>query len=218
MVFAGVDAGTAEEGWVAAVHLRSGAEWLVALANGADATFTAEKESPTGLILLKARRSESTLSLGVLGDYLVIARTVESLRLAAPFVVRTVAPGAGPGEVIELTVPKVALSGALSKALRVSVTELLRNWQLADAQNRTLHGGRAPDFGEPAAIIAGASAMFERLLGVVDTAKQLRLTAALLDEVPLFRAELEPEATGAARDLLLGMDTGELQPLLRLPS
>jgi hypothetical protein len=213
-----IDAGASGVAPVLGVRLTSGSELLVALANGADARFVATPDPEHEVTLLSPRAGDATIGLAVSGDYLIVARSKEHVRVGGAYVARTLAPSLGEGPVFELVAPAAALRGPLSNALRASVTELREAWKIADVTSRARHGGRAPDYADPEVVMAAVGARLDAVLAVLGTAGDARCTATLLDPAPLVRVELAADRAGAARDLVTELVTSDLQPLTSLPA
>jgi hypothetical protein len=218
VVLAAVDGGAAGVGIVAGVHVASGRELVVALSHGTDAAFSSLLDAEHGLIVLRPRVPTGMGTLGIIGDELLLASAPEHLRLAGAYVARTLASKPHGSAGLSLTFPRASLSGPLSALARARFDELRQSLQVADVTSRARHRGRAPDFGEPSAVIAAFSALFDHLLAVLGSASEVRVTASLVESAPELRVELVPGPSGAARELVLGLETGDLAPLLTLPA
>src|SRR5262249_53310766 len=89
----------------------------------------------------------------------------------------------------------------------------------ADARQRESHGGRAPDFGDPAAIVATLDGMVTARLATFGELDHARAAVDLGDSGVTMRATLTPsEGKGPARQWVDAMHVGDASPLLSLPS
>jgi hypothetical protein len=204
---------------VAGVALTSGPEMLAALTLGASPPFTAQRE-PGGLALLSRKVShDDDLTAAIVGDRLILAADREALTAAGPYVGRVLAPALGPeGEPLELTFPRSALAGPLPASLRAFVAGSEAVLLKKDEEARRLHGGRAPDFGDPRALVAVLSAYGEALAAVVQSARSIQVVARYTEGAPELRAELTPQDDGPARDLAASLPHGSAAELLTLPA
>jgi hypothetical protein len=210
----GADKGT---GLVGAVHLTSGRELVAVLTTGADAKFVAKQDPEHGVTLIRASAGEPRLAMAVIADYAIFGPSEALIVSAGSFLARSVAPAIGAGPTLELVAPKESLSGPLSEAARATFGALRERLVVADAAGRRDHGGRAPDFGDPSAVIASVSGLGDGMIAVLGSASEARVTATFSEGTPLVRVELSPDAMGAARDLTRTLPVGSLEPLLTLP-
>ena len=202
---------------VAALRLTSGRELVASLTTGSDAKFVAQKDG-SGVVLLTPRGAGPSAELGVYGDHLLIGESKTALLAAGPFLARTVAPAIDEGSDLELTASRRALAGALARRLRGRFAGLRDAWLAADSAARKARGGRSPDFGDPTAVVRMATAFSEGIASVLGSAASVRLTATLAGDAPFLRAELLPDAEGAAHELTQSLDVGRLDLLLSLPA
>jgi hypothetical protein len=87
-----------------------------------------------------------------------------------------------------------------------------------DAQMRAKKG-RAPDYGEPAAIVQALDAVVGRRVAVASDLGGARVTLDVTDDAAILTATLEPgSADGPARAWVDGMRVGDAAPVLALPS
>ncbi|MCA9598787.1 MAG: hypothetical protein KC776_35995 [Myxococcales bacterium] len=207
-------------GVVLAVHVTSGRELIARLTTGAKAGYVERKDEKSGVTVLEAKpgKASTELVLGVVGNYLVASREEEDLLRYAPFAARTLPTRAMPKEAIVATADKKALAGPITSALRDRWKAMSAGLRLADQQNRQKHGGRAPDFGDPAVALTGMSAAVESFLAVLGSTKQAHLTVRPEKDRLAVRLIADPEATGAAKELGESLTVGSAEPLLALPA
>ncbi len=147
-----------------------------------------------GGMLLLAPKGGGRLSLAVAlapGGYLVIARNEDDLSRLGPYAYRTVPTKPVPeGGALVLDAPTTALKGPL----RARVSSL---WDAArgdlakkDDAARAAHGGRAPDYGDPRAVLA-----------LLDGAMQSRL--AMLGDLSRARVVVDVRETSLRADLVV---------------
>ncbi|HET7540827.1 MAG TPA: hypothetical protein VFK05_13180 [Polyangiaceae bacterium] len=213
--------GTDAPSWLLAVHTMSGPELVAKLCTGDRAPFRVLGSASPGLKLLQASAGDAQPSktapfLAVFDNYLLIAESAESLPVAGPYAARML-PKRPLGEAtMALRFSHGALASKLVPTLRGLWATYRTRLAHQDSTDRSAHGGRAPDFADPAQVILGADAVLESLFAVLDGASKLeldlepfsdRLDAALL---------LEPAAgteVGAKLATLTGADAAALLTL-----
>ena len=208
-----------EPAWVFGLHVKSGRELAAALTNGADASHAARLDATSGVLLLepKARKSEDTTALGIVGNYLLVAPSPSPLVAAGPFVARTLPGRPQVAEPLVLSARQPALKGAIVKLLREAWRARAAELKAADRSNRERHGGRAPDFGDPLAALSGVDAAVDAAGAVLEGARELKLIVDPQEAQLELRAELAPEADGPAAELVRELEGADLGPLLELP-
>lgn len=215
-----VDAGGGTEpSLVLGVHVRSGGELVARVADGSKASYD-KSAGEQGLTVLtaKAGKAPEDIHLGVVGNYLLISRDAAALKKAGPYVARTL-PDRVEKQPAPLTLraDEKALSGPIAKGVR-------GYWKRTRAKLDALREkardekGRDADFADPAAAMKGLDAGVEALVKVLESSEravvELEPTSTRLE----LRAELDPKDSGAAKDLISGMEVGDLAPLLALPA
>ncbi len=205
---------------VLAVHLTSGRELTARLTTGAKAGYVEKKDAKSGVTLLQAKpgKASTELVLGIVGNYLVASREEEDVLAYGPYAARTLPTRPMPKEAIVATASKKALAGPIASELRARWKKTKAGLSQADQLNRQKHGGRAPDFGDPAVALAGMGSAVESFLAVLDSTKQARLVVQPGDGALSVQLVAEPEAKGAARELARSLSVGKVDPLLSLPS
>jgi hypothetical protein len=203
--------------WIFGVAVTNGKEFLAATTNGADATFTAEPDLAHAVTLLHSKAGRADVALGVAGNVLLLSPNPDALRLGGGYVARSAAMPAD-GDDLELTVPRTALAGVISSSIdRFAVAERAA-LEAADDANRRLHGGRAPDFGDPAAVIAALSGASDEIRALLESTARVHVRAALVEPPFRARVDLEPEATGATRAFTDALASGDLSVVATLPA
>jgi hypothetical protein len=203
---------------VLAMHVKSGRELVAALTTGAQAKYAAKLDAASGVTVLEPKTASNALAaLGVVGNHLIAAPKAELLTRFGPFVARTLPKRTMPSEGIVATFSKKGLATSVAGRLRARWKAYAGELQTADRKNRDLHGGRAPDFGDPMVALAGVGSAVERLALVLESSKQAKLTLVPRDDRLEAKLDVEPEPGGAAAKAIADMTVGDLAPLLVLP-
>lgn len=202
-------------GLVLAVPVTNGEELVVALAHGADATFSAEKNAG-GVVLLRPKKAAGALSLGVFQNRLLLGTTEIHVLDAALYLARE-AIAAQPPSTFVLEFRKPAFGKLLVPAFRASFGRMMENLRSADRVARARHGGKDPDFGDPAAVLQTLSRVGDGGIALLETARIARLFVFLEPTSLRFRAELHPDESGAARETTASLPIGSATPLLTIP-
>ncbi|HEY1537093.1 MAG TPA: hypothetical protein VGF76_23900 [Polyangiaceae bacterium] len=210
--------------WVLAVHAVSGPELVAKLCTGDHAPFRAAAGNLPGLTLLQPSSAPASAApkperaLAVFDNYLLVADSADALSSAGPFAARMLPKRSPPQASVALRFSKQALSAQVVPALRGLWAGYRTNLSHLDQSARSAHGGRAPDFGDPAQVILGADAVVESLLSLIDDATTLELD---LEPAP-NRLEatllLQPDAGSEAESKLASLAAGTAAPLLTLPA
>lgn len=204
---------------VLALRVRSGPDLMARLTTGAEAPFGVEAHAASGVAVLipKPGKASGDITLGVVGNTLLAAREQEDLVRYGPFAARTLPKRPMPPESITVTANKKALAGPIAKLVRSRWEATKKDLEAADRDNRQKHGGRAPDFGDPAVAVAGISGSIERFLAVLGSTESARLTLVARDGALDVRVDATPAPGGAARELASSFVVGDAKPLLALP-
>jgi hypothetical protein len=182
------------------LHVKDGARLLDQLTKGEAPRFVIRQHAASSMAILDAKDGKKgPTTMGVIGNYLLIAQTEPDLVDIGPYVARTMPRAPVPAEEIALLVPETAMDGPV------------RAWI-----------GRAR---EGLAREQGANAGFAQLMaplsGALDVLADLRRgkVSATLDETAVrVHATLLARAQGPARQYLETMTVGDLAPLTTLPA
>lgn len=162
--------------------------------------------------LLPGRRG-STLVTSITDDgFLLVGRRAADLAMA-PWVTRQRPPGK---DAIALDVPAAAL-GALVPVL-TDAWKNARQFLLAQDQRMRAERGRAPDFGDPAAIVGLLDGWVGRRTSVLADLEGLHVGLETLDDAVVAVATLPPGKGGPAKAWLDPMRVGDAAPVLALPA
>ncbi len=218
-----------EIGWVVALHSVSGPELLAKLSAGNHAPFRALPGASTGLTLLEPLPSASPAALnaaptppraalGVFDNYLLAATTSELLTSFGPYVARMLPRRPPPRASFDLSVSQHALATQIVPALRASWASYRTSLASQDQRARAAHGGRAPDFGDPAQVILGLDAGVESLLAGLESATLLELEIEPSSDRLEATLVLTPGAGSPTHALLATLGAGGADELLTFPA
>jgi hypothetical protein len=119
---------------------------------------------------------------------------------------------------IALRFSQAALQSRLVPALRGLWAAYRTRLAHLDQADRSLHGGRAPDFADPAQVILGADTLVESLLALVDGAGSLELDLEPFADRLDLAVLLEPEAASDAQSKVAAWAAADARALLNLPA
>ena len=205
--------------WAAAVPLKD-PQGARALLLGSDASaYTARTEGGMQVLARSGKPLEAAAALAG-HSWLVVARNDADLARLGPYAWRTMptlpAPDAPAAVVAE--VPGSALSGPLASRMRARWAEARQWLEDTDHEQREHHGGRAPDFGDPRAIIASLDALVQRRMALVAQGRGARVEMDAGDDEVHVDVRLQPGVAEAGADLVTAMRTGDERPLGALPA
>lgn len=203
-----------------AVHVRSGRELIARLSAGADANYTAREDAASAMTVLepKAGKASTEVALGVVGNYLVAARRVADLTKVGPYAARSLPKEPPAKRPISLTLDKRALSGPIAESIREAWKQKKAELEKLDADNRQKHGGRTPDFGDPAAAVGALGSAVESLVKVLQSSASGRVVVEPYGDRLEVVAELDAEAQGAAAEVFGAFVVGDAEPIVALPA
>ena len=150
--------------------------------------------------------------------YLLVTRSAADLTRLGPYVTRTLPARPLPTEsaaVVEI--PKSALKTMLEPKLD-SLWKDGKSFLLTQDERMRAERGRAPDFGDPAAIVAALEGMLGRRVAVVGDLEKVRLAVDITEDATVFTATLSPGADGPSRRWVDAMKVGDASPVLALPA
>jgi len=209
--------------WLLAVHSVSGPELIAKLCTGDRAPFRAQASAVAGLKLIQPNPQAGTdvkpaPALAVFDNYLLIAERAESLLLAGPYAARMLPKRPPPKAAMALRFSHASLTTTLVPGLRGLWAAYRTRLAHQDSTDRSAHGGRAPDFADPAQVILGADALVESLLSLLDGASTLELELDPFADRLDLTLQLEPEAGSDVRTKLAALAEADARTLLKLPA
>jgi hypothetical protein len=217
--FALADAPGADLAWAAAVPLKD-AQAAKALLLGGDASaYTARTEGGMQVLARVGKPLDAAAAIGGQA-WLVVARNEADLVRLGPYAWRTMPtlPAPDTSAAVVAQVPASALAGPLASRMRARWAEARRWLEDADREQRERHGGRAPDFGDPRAIISSLDAVVQRRMALVAQARGARVEADVGEDDVHVDVRLQPGAAEAGADVVTAMRTGDQRPLGALPA
>ena len=189
------------------------------LVNGETARYASRDAGGMTELIAKGSNTPAPLALGISpSGYLLIARTSEELGRLGPYVSRTLPKRRLPAEgAIVIDVPKAALAALVKPKLEV-LWAGLQTWLLGEDDRMRRTRGRAPDFGDPKAIVAALDGWVTRRIAIVADLEKLRVAIDFGDDGVSILATMTPNAAGGvAATWTDAMKLGDTAPLAVLP-
>jgi hypothetical protein len=181
---------------VIGIHVKAGGRFVDQLTKGEGARFDpkVDPESRVTLLVEKATQgAEGRYALGVLGDYLLVARKAADLYAVGPYVARTLSAAPPPKEAVVLELPESALGGPIAAEVR------------ARAEGAS-------------AALAPLAGLADNVLTLLPDAAHARVTVTLDDAAVHAHVTVTPKPGGGPATKLLGdLAAGDTAPLLDLP-
>jgi len=190
------------------------------LVDGDTARYTSRDAGGVTQLIAKGTNAPLPLALGISPNgYLLVARTAEELGRLGPYVSRTLPKRPVPPEgAIVIDVPKAAL-GTTVKTKLESLWTGLRAWLVGEDERMRRARGRAPDFGDPKAIVTALDGWVTRRVAVVADLDQLRVAIDFGDDGVSILTTMTPSgAGGVAAKWTDAMNLGDTAALAALPA
>jgi len=176
-------------------------------------------EGLTILVPSGKRGSEEIVSAVAPGGWLVVASGLAALSDLAPYATRTLPAKLGAGDAaIAIDVLPSALAGPLADAATKGWDGTQRAMLENDRALREAHGGRAPDYGDPRAIIASLDSWIQKRIS------PLRDLAGAHFSIDVNEGDVRvtvnapfASSAGAASALAAGFHAGDVTPLATVP-
>lgn len=204
---------------VLGLHVVSGGELVAQLTSGADAAFDVELDPSTGIqVLTRKQTSPGDVVLGVFANRLLVAPSRVALLALGPYVARTLPGAVISDHALTLVAKKDALVGPAARALRSEWKTRMKWLQERDQAARLAHGGAAPDFADPAAVVAAADGAVDGIAALLESASEARFVLDARNDRLELGATLAPEAGGAADAFARSLTVGDAAPVLALAS
>ena len=205
-----------------AVHLLDERRTRGTLFDGPNARYTARDAAGMTLLVAKGGAGAAPVSPVAAaisrGGYLLVARNEAELTRLGPYVARTLPARPRPVGSIAIEVPRAAFTGPLSPYLASLWASFRSDMERQDARMREAHGGKAPDFGDPRAIVEMSDAFVKDKMGILGDLDRARLVIDPIDDGVRIVASLVPVAgDGQAARAVRAMHVGDASPLLDVP-
>lgn len=189
---------------VLAVHVRSGPRMLDILTKGGAARFTSSLDPATSIAKLSPKSGGDTgISIGILGNYIIIANNSEALTSVGPYAVRTMPSSEIPKDDIAVHLTEKALSEWLTPALYERAQSKSQDSALGELFTAVFFPKRA----------------LEKLKEIAPDLKDPRITLSIGDHTARLRLHALPKTpSGPASAALSKMSAGPPTSLMELPS
>jgi hypothetical protein len=207
--------------WALAMPLRDGAR-AASLFVSADASrYATRVEGSLRIVSRVGAPLPAAVALAPGDRWLLVARDEVALLELGPYAYRTMPtkPPPASSSFAVAVAPQSALSGPISASLLSRWLAARGSLAASDDQERTTHGGRAPDFADPRAILDAADAAIRGRLAFLSQAQTARLEVDVADDrVRADLAVVPGEGQAPARSFVDSMRPGDVLPLARAPS
>jgi hypothetical protein len=217
VVVANADAGGgAGLAWAAALPLRDGPRVASLLLPGDAGVARYAARDEQGMLALTRLDHPLPVAMALADDgtktYLVVARSDADLARLGPYAYRSMPVLPHPAETSAVVAQ--LMPGALAAYASSSWNDA-RTWLAdRDAEQRAKHGGRAPDFGDPQAILDSVDVVVKRRLGLLADAKTATVEIEAGDGDVSADLRLEPQDADAAAAIM----SGDTRPLADVPA
>jgi hypothetical protein len=200
------------------VHLVDPRHARAVLVTAPAARFTAREEAGMTVLAPRAAGAGADLSLGITpSGYLLLARDAADLGRVAPYAYRTLPRRPLPASALAIDVPAGALAGPIRARLAASWDAFKAEKLEQDRAMRAQHGGRAPDFGDPQALMGSVDAVVQRKLALLADLAGARVAVDAGESELHAEVSLRPASGGAAQKAVEAMATGDVAPLFAAP-
>lgn len=215
----------ADPAWAIAMKLVDGRRARGLLIDGDTARFNAKEAAGMTILVPKrpASPGEKERSVAITTNgWLLVTRDEKGLGTLGNWVTRGL-PARPPPTLTAaavIDVPHEALTSSLGPKLK-TLWEAAKDYLGEEDKRMRAERGRAPDFGDPAAIVAALDGLVKRRIAIVSDFDKVRVTLDVAEDAVSAHAELTPPKAGgenAARAWVDAMSVGEPAPVLALPS
>jgi hypothetical protein len=213
--------GSGDLAWVLALPLADSATASAMLLEGSDAQGARYSARDVGgMRVLAGRERPLGAAAAIAHGWLLVASSDDGLTRLGPYAYRTMPTRAAPpgSSSIVVNVPQAALGGAIAARLSAKWDEMRAYLAARDEEQRARHGGRAPDFGDPRAILTDLDAAVKDRIGLVARARAARVEIDAGDDDVHADAFVTPGEGDAGADAVAAMRTGDTSPLARSPA
>lgn len=186
------------------------------LFDGETARYTPRAVGDMTLLVPKGGGSMALAAALGGGGYLVVARNEADLARLGPYAFRTVPTKKAPvGGALVLDAPPAALKGPLRARLASLWGAARSDLARKDDAQRAAHGGRAPDYADPRAILALLDGAMESRLALLGDLEGARFVVDVLEDSLRGDLLVTPAAgDGPSAAAFSAMRPGDASPLL----
>lgn len=189
------------------------------LVDAEGARYSAKQEGGMTVLSPKGGASLRTAIAIARGGYLIVAGKAEDLARLGPYVHRTLPTHALPPSSALLEVPHVALAGTVRTTLLADWAAFRADKEQQDALMRKEHGGRAPDFADPKAILAIVDGLVQTRVALLADLERAKVAVEVGDADIKAELTLVPTSgDGPASQLVASMHPGDARRVLDAPS
>ncbi len=220
-IFGALAGDPANAGFVIAMKLLNLRKARAVLADGETARFRAKEDAGVTELLPKGEAPGAGFIVGLSANgYMLVARRSEDLLKLAPYVTRALPKKPLPtsGAVV-FDVPRAAL-GSVMKPRLEDLWSLAKAFLLSeDEAMRRRHGGRAPDYGDPKAIVGAVDTWVTKRIAVVGDLEKMRIAFDVVEDGVSIVSTMTPVTGGGpARKWTDAMKLGDTALLAALPA
>lgn len=195
------------------------------LTDGETSLFNVREESGLTHLVPKTRvertdKKQPAVSALTTNGYITVGKMPEDLSKLSAYATRTLPGRTLPKDAaIVADVPRSAVATVLAPKLETAWNDAKSFLLLQDERMRGEHGGRAPDFGDPKAIVAALDAVVGRRIAVFRDLERVRFALDVTDDAVVLNSTLTPVAgDGPAKRWVHSMRVGDAAALLGLPN
>jgi len=192
------------------LHVRDAGRLTDALVKGENARFRTRVDEKTSVTILESKDGGARpVATGLLGNYLLVAQTLDDVLDIGPYVARTLPGAKMPTGDLTLELPREALGGPIEKGLRSS-------WESLRPKQR---GDRSPDDKTPPPPAPSPfDGVMEALLGILVDLDHARVTLDFDERAAHLRLTGSPRAGSPGAQSVADMAVADPSRLLELPS
>lgn len=185
------------------LHLRAAEKFIAQVTKGENARHDARIDEKTKITLLEPKGGGTgSAAMGVLGNYLIAAPTVDDLLEVGPYVVRNLTTAKMPANDITLDLPRAALEGPVAKTLRA-------RWDSIKPRPRA--------DGATASLPSPLQTLVDGMLGVMGEIERAKVRVDFDEQAVHVRFQGVPKMPVAAGSRIAAMSVGDPKALLELP-
>ncbi|MDB4996613.1 MAG: hypothetical protein JWM74_4045 [Myxococcaceae bacterium] len=206
--------GPGEASWAVAVKLVEPHKAKILLVESENARYQAKTERGMTVLTSKGLPLHAALALGN-GGWLIVARNPDDLLRLGPYVHRTLPTRPRAKSSLLIESPRAALTGPLKTSLSHVWTDFRADKEKDDAKLREAHGGRAPDFGDPKAILDIVDGRVQDYLAIIGDLESAKIAVDAGEDDLRAMVTMTPAAGGGrATQMVKSMRPGDAAPLL----
>jgi hypothetical protein len=232
--FAAIDVvvGTVQLDYAVAVKVKDGRRirsLISGVSRGANESANGSREQAeegasegarAGITAFEVATGSGRVSVGfTTNEYLLFGSSREAVVRLGPYLTRSLPDAPLPSETLKLSMPGAALAGVLAPWIRATWATFRKQREVEDQELRRSHGGKAPDFAEPSAILDLAGEAVERRLAWGTRLSALTLTLDLQrDGLRIAALAQAREGDKGIAELAAASAQGAATPLLLAPA